>query len=90
VVLGQTELLEGSTSGDLNLSSDNVDTSDLLSDGVLDLDTRVDPAYFLAEFDKSRNEHSLNEVVSVLLVDQELGSTGVAVLDGLGEPDRIS
>jgi hypothetical protein len=83
-------LLEGSTSGDLNLSSDNVDTSDLLSDGVLDLDTRVDPAYFLAEFDKSRYEHSLNEVVSVLLVDQELGSTGVAVLDGLGEPDRIS
>src|SRR5690242_15811389 len=28
-------------------------------------------------------------IVPVLLVDQELGSTGVAVLDGLCEPDGI-
>lgn len=41
---------------------------------MLDLDTGVD-------FDK---------VVSVLLVDEELGSTGVAVVDRFGELDRIS
>src|SRR5690242_1362678 len=42
VVLGQTELLKGRTSSNLDLSSDNVDTSDLLCDGVLNLDTWVD------------------------------------------------
>ena len=41
VVLGQTKLLERCTSGDLDLSCHNINTSDLLSDGVLDLDTRV-------------------------------------------------
>lgn len=73
-VLGQAELLEGSTCGNLNLSCDNIDAGNLLSDGVLDLDSRVD----------------LDEVVSVLLVDQELGSTGIAVVDRLGELDSIS
>lgn len=42
VVLGQTELLKGRTSSNLDLSSDDVDTSDLLCDGVLNLDTGVD------------------------------------------------
>jgi hypothetical protein len=73
-VLSQTQLLKSGTSGDLNLGSDDIDTSDLLSDSVLNLDTRVD----------------LNEVVAVLLVDQELGGTGVAVLDGLGQSNGIS
>ena len=68
-VLGQAELLQSSTSSDLNLSSNNIDASDFLSNGVFDLDTRVD----------------FNEVVAVLLVDQELGSTGVAVVDGLSQ-----
>ena len=36
-VLGETKLLKSSTSGDLDLGSDNVDTSNLLSDSVLDL-----------------------------------------------------
>jgi len=40
---------------------------------VLDLDSRVD----------------LDKVVPVLLVDQELGGTGVAVVDRLGKPDGI-
>ena len=42
MVLSQTELLERCTSGDLDLSCDNIDTSNLLGDGVFDLDTRVD------------------------------------------------
>jgi hypothetical protein len=42
VVLSQTKLLKRCTSGDLNLSCDNIDTSDLFGDGVLDLDTGVD------------------------------------------------
>ena len=41
MVLGQTKLLERCTSGDLDLSCNNIDTSDLLSDGVLDLDTGI-------------------------------------------------
>jgi hypothetical protein len=50
VVLGQTELLERSTGSNLDLCGHDVDTSNLLGDGVLDLDTRV----------------NLNEVVPVL------------------------
>jgi hypothetical protein len=72
-VLGKTELAQSSTSGDLDLSSDNVDSSDLLSDGVLDLDTRVD----------------LDEVVAVLLVNQELRSACIAVAGSLGQTDSI-
>ena len=41
VVLGQTKLLERCTGGDLDLSCNDIDTSDLLSDGVLDLDTGI-------------------------------------------------
>jgi hypothetical protein len=40
---------------------------------VLDLDTGVD----------------LNEVVSALLVDQELGSTGISVVDGFGQAESV-
>lgn len=72
-VLGKTKLLKSSTSGDLDLGGDNVDPGDLLSNGVLDLDTGVD----------------LNEIVAVLLVDKELSGTGVAVVDRLGELDGI-
>ena len=49
MVLGQTKLLKRCTSGDLDLSCNDIDTRDFLGDGVLDLDTRVD----------------LNEVVAV-------------------------
>lgn len=40
--MGQTELLKRCTSGDLDLSSNDIDTRDFLGDGVLDLDTGVD------------------------------------------------
>jgi hypothetical protein len=40
---------------------------------VLNLDTRVD----------------LDKVVAVLLVDEELGGTGVAVLDSVGELEGV-
>lgn len=73
VLLGQTKLLEGHTSSNLDLSGDNVDTSDLFGNGVLNLDTRVD----------------LNKVVSVLLVDEEFGGTRVTVLDSVGELEGI-
>ena len=42
VVLGQTELLEGSTSSNLDLGRHNIDTSDFLGDCVLYLNTRID------------------------------------------------
>ena len=45
----------------------------LTGNGVLDLDTRVD----------------LDKVMPSLLVDQELGRTGVSVLNGLGELDGV-
>jgi hypothetical protein len=73
VLLGQAELSKGDSGSDLDLSGDNVDTGDLLGDGVLDLDTGVD----------------LNEVVSTLLVDQELGSTGISVVDGFGQAESV-
>jgi hypothetical protein len=66
-------LRKGDPGGNLDLRSDNVDTSDLLRDRVLDLDSRVD----------------LNEVVSTLLVDQKLGGTGVSVLDSTGELEGV-
>jgi len=37
MVLGQTELFEGCTSSDLDLGGYNIDTSDFLGNGVLDL-----------------------------------------------------
>jgi hypothetical protein len=42
VILSQAKLLERCTSCDLNLRRNNVDTGDLLGDGVLDLNTGVD------------------------------------------------
>jgi hypothetical protein len=90
VLLGETELLKSDASGDLDLRGNNVDAGDLLcevsakgwgswgsksltGDGVLDLNTRVD----------------LDKVVAVLLVDEELGGTGVAVLDSVGELEGV-
>jgi hypothetical protein len=55
------------------LSSDNVDTSNFLSNGVLNLNSGVD----------------LDEVVAVLLINQELGGTSVAVVNGFGESDSV-
>lgn len=72
-VLGQAKLRKGSAGGDLNLGGDNVDASNFLGNGVLDLDSGVD----------------LDEVVAVLLVDEELGGTGVAVVDRLGQLDGV-
>ena len=72
--LGQTELREGSPSSNLDLSSNDVDTRDFLSDGVLDLDAGVD----------------FDEVVTTHLVDQEFGSTGVTVADALRELDSVT
>jgi hypothetical protein len=42
VVLGQAKLLKRCACCNLNLGRNNVDTGDLLGDGVLDLNTRVD------------------------------------------------
>lgn len=72
-LLGQAQLLQARASRNLDLGSNNINSSNLLSDRVLDLDTGVD-------FDK---------VVAVLLVNQELGSTSVPVLDGARHADRI-
>ncbi len=72
-VLGQAELSKGSASSDLDLSGNDVDAGNFFGNGVLDLDSGVD----------------LNEVVAVLLVDKELGGTGIAVVDGLGELDSV-
>jgi hypothetical protein len=74
VVLGQTKLLERCTCGDLDLCSYNIDACHFFGDGVLNLNTRVD----------------LNEVVTVLLVNQELRSACIAVFDGLSKSDGIS
>lgn len=90
MVLGETELFKRRAGGDLDLSSNDIDTSDFLSDGVLDL--AVDS---LAKTPLSRRlEHlhsrvDLNEVVTVLLVDQELGSSSIAVVDRLGQSHGI-
>lgn len=88
VVLSQAELFKGDTCRDLDLSSNNIDTGDLLCgrvrspaepsssltrDGVLHLDTRVD----------------LDEVMTALLVHQELRSTGIAIIDRSRELERV-
>jgi len=73
VFLGQTELFKSDTSSNLDLSSNDIDTGNLFSDGVLDLDSGVD-------FDK---------VVSALLINEELGRTGVSVFDGSCELEGI-
>ena len=72
-VLRQTEVLQRAPSRNQDLRRDNVHARDLLGDGVLHLQTGVD----------------LNEVVAVLLVHQELGSTSVAIVGRLGEAHRI-
>jgi hypothetical protein len=72
-VLGQAELCKCCTGSNLNLGCYNINASDFLGNGVLDLDTGV----------------NLNEVVAVLLVDQELGGTGVSVVNRLGELDSV-
>lgn len=72
-VLCKTKLSKSSASGDLDLGCDNVNAGDLFSDGMLDLNTGVD----------------LDKVVAVQLVDQELRSACIAVVDRLGEPDGI-
>jgi hypothetical protein len=72
-ILGETQLGKCCACSDLDLGCYNVDTGDLLGDRVLDLDTRVD----------------LDEVVLVLLVHQELSSTGVAVVHRSSQPHGI-
>jgi hypothetical protein len=42
VILRETKLLERRARGDLDLRSDDVDAGDLLSDGMFDLNARVD------------------------------------------------
>lgn len=73
VVLGKVELFQGSVSGDLDLSGNDIDIGDFFSDGMFDLDMGVD-------FDK---------VVVVLLVNQEFGGISVVVVDRFGEFDSI-
>ena len=92
MVLGETELLERCTSGNLNLSCDNVDTRDFLGDRVLDLDTRIDFYKIVTEMSVSDFPclGDTCEILPVLLVNQELSSTSVAVLHGLSQPDGIS
>lgn len=66
-------MLQGRARCDLNLSGNEIDAGDLFCNGVLDLDSGVD----------------FNEVVAVLLVDQELSGTGIAVVHRLGQSDGI-
>ncbi|KAH3659411.1 hypothetical protein OGATHE_006295 [Ogataea polymorpha] len=54
--------------------SNNVDSGDLLSDGVLDLDSRVD----------------FDEIMSVLVVNKELCSTSVSVVGSLSQFHCVS
>jgi hypothetical protein len=72
-ILGETKLWQGGASSNLDLGGNDINAGDLLSDSVLDLNTWV----------------NLNEVVAVLLVNQELSGTSVAVVDRLGELHRI-
>jgi hypothetical protein len=72
-VLGQSKLLKTSSGSNLDLGGNNINSGNLLGDSVLDLDTGVD----------------LDEVVTVLLVNQELSSTSVTVANGLGQTDGI-
>ena len=71
--LGQTELFKSDSSSNLDLSSNDIDTSDFFGNSVLDLNSGVD----------------LDKVVSALLVDQEFGSTGISVFDGSSELESI-
>ncbi|KAH3663370.1 hypothetical protein OGAPHI_005360 [Ogataea philodendri] len=73
LVLQQTKLLQRSTSSNLDLSSNNVNTSDFLSDCVFDLDSWVD----------------LNEIVSVLCINQKLSSTCVSIVGSLCQLNSI-
>ena len=66
-ILGEAQLWQRSTGGNLDLRCDNVNAGDLLSDGVLDLDSRVD----------------LDKVVAVLLVYEELGLRDSNVREGI-------
>lgn len=91
-VLGQTKLLEGGTGGDLDLSGNDIDTGDFFGDGVLDLTERIVSKVFAGRLEVPLCLHSgvdLNKVVSVLLINQELGGTSVTVVDGLSEADSI-
>jgi hypothetical protein len=72
-ILSKTKLVQCGTSSDLNLSGNDIDTGDLLSDCVLDLDTRV----------------NLDEVVAVLLVDQKLCSACISVTSSLGQSNSV-
>ncbi|KAI6766709.1 hypothetical protein HG531_011931 [Fusarium graminearum] len=72
-ILSKTELVQSSTSSNLNLGGNDIDSGNLLSDRVLDLNTRVD----------------LNKVVTVLLVNQELRSACIAVAGCLGQSDSV-
>jgi hypothetical protein len=72
-VLGKSQLLQCGASSDLDLSRDQINPGDLLGNRMLDLDTGVD----------------LDEVVSVLLVDQELGGSGISVVDRPSKLDGI-
>jgi len=66
-VLSETKLWQGRARSNLDLSSNDINASDLLGNGVLDLDSGVD----------------LDEVITVLLVNQELSGTGIAVVHRL-------
>ena len=76
VLLHETERRQGRSRCDLDLGGDDVDTGDLLGDGVLDLHSGVD----------------LDKVVSAELVDEELDRSGVRVAnlarDGDGVPEQ--
>ena len=73
VVLFEAQVCKGGAARDEDLRLDEVDSGDLLRNGVLDLDSWVD----------------LDEVVPLLRVDEELHRPGVLVLRSLREPDGI-
>lgn len=71
--LHESKFRERCTECNTDLSRNNIDSSDFLSNGMFDLDTRID-------FDK---------VVSILLIHEKLGGAGRTIFDCFGEFDGI-
>jgi hypothetical protein len=89
VILSQTKLLKGGACSNLNLCGNDINTSDLFGNGMLNLDTWVDPARALALAREIMLAYVLDEVVAVLLINQEFSSTRIPVLDALCQPNSV-
>jgi hypothetical protein len=86
--LGQPQLGQSGSCGDLNLCCYEINPSDLLGDRMFNLTenflANVESRRILAELDL-HSGIDFNEVISVFLVDQEFSSTSIAVANRFGE-----